>query len=167
MYKKIILSIAKLRIKFLPDKIFLIAASVIIGIIAGLAAVVLKTSVHFIQEFLHSTFQDRVHTYLYLIYPLIGILLSTLFIHFVLKGKLNRGIGNVILEISNNKGKIAKHKMYSQIVTSCLTLGFGGSAGLEAPISVTGAAIGSNTASAFRMSEKNASFYWGAVQQEV
>ncbi len=154
MYKRFIVRFAKWRTKLLPDKIFLIVASSVIGILAGLAAVALKTSVHYLQLFLHWAFKDQYNTYLYAVYPLIGIFLSALFIQKVLKGKLNRGIGNVILEISNKKGIIAKHKLYSQLVSSFFTLGFGGSAGLEAPISVTGAAIGSNLALTLRLGER-------------
>lgn len=154
MYKRLIVRLAKWRTRLIPDKIFLIVASIIIGVLAGLAAVALKTSVHFMQGFLHSTFKDQYNTYLYAVYPLIGIFLSTLFIRYVLKGKLNRGIGNVIIEISNKKGIIASHKLYSQLISSFFTLGFGGSAGLEAPISVTGAAVGSNTAIALRIGER-------------
>ncbi|MDO8550581.1 MAG: chloride channel protein, partial [Ignavibacteria bacterium] len=154
MFKRFIVRLAKWRTRLIPDKIFLIVASIIIGILAGLAAVALKTSVHFMQDFLHSTFKDQYNTYLYAVYPIVGIFLSTLFIKYVLKGKLNRGIGNVIIEISNKKGVIARHKLYSQLISSFFTLGFGGSAGLEAPISVTGAAIGSNTAQVLRIGEK-------------
>ncbi|HSP89096.1 MAG TPA: chloride channel protein [Ignavibacteriaceae bacterium] len=154
MLKRLIVRLAKWRTRFIPDKIFLIVASIIIGVLAGLAAVALKTTVHFIQEILHSSFKDQYNTYLYFVYPLIGIFLSTLFVQYFLKGRLHRGIGNVIIEISNKKGIIARHKLYSQFVTSIFTLGFGGSAGLEAPISVTGAAIGSNTATTLRIGEK-------------
>jgi len=154
LFKRFIVRLAKWRTRLIPDKIFLIVASIIIGILAGLAAVALKTSVHYMQDFLHSSFNDQYNTYLYVIYPLIGIFLSSLFIRYILKGKLSRGIGNVIIEISNKKGVIASHKLYSQLMSSFLTLGFGGSAGLEAPISVTGAAIGSNTALTLRIGER-------------
>jgi len=144
----------KLRLKFIPNRIFLILVSIVIGILAGLAAVVLKTSVHFTQNFLHSSLEDYRNTYIFLIYPVIGLLLSTLYVQVFRKGFLARGIGNIIIETSKKRGIVAKHKMYSQLLSSLFTLGFGGSAGLEAPISVTGAAIGSNTALALRIGEK-------------
>jgi len=127
--------------------------SVVIGIFAGLVAVVLKDSVHLMQNFLHSSFEDYRNTYFFLIYPLIGLLLSTFFVQYFRKGRLHRGIGNVLLEITRNKGKVAGHKLYSQLISSFFTLGFGGSAGLEAPISVTGAAIGSRISMALRLGE--------------
>jgi len=154
LFKKLIVLLLKWRILIFPDKIFLIITSIIIGILSGLAAVVMKTSVKYMHDFLHSSFNDQYYTYLFAIYPMIGIFLSALFVQTVRKGKLERGIGNVILEISNRKGIIAVHKLYSQLVSSFFTLGFGGSAGLEAPISVTGAAIGSNTAFLLRFGER-------------
>ena len=144
----------KLRIKLIPNRVFLILVSIVVGILAGLAAVALKTSVFFVQNLLHSSLKDYQNTYIFFIYPVIGLLLSTLYVQVFRKGELARGIGNVIIEISKKRGVVAKHKMYSQLISSLLTLGFGGSAGLEAPISVTGAAIGSNTALAFRIGEK-------------
>ncbi len=154
MFKKFIALLLKWRILILPGKLFLIVSAIIIGILSGLAAVALKTSVQFMHEFLHSSFNDKYNTYLFAIYPLIGIFLSGLYVQLVRKGKLARGIGNVIVEISNKRGVIAPHKLYSQLLSSFLTLGFGGSAGLEAPISVTGAAIGSNTALLLRIGER-------------
>jgi len=144
----------KLRIKLIPNRVFLILISIVVGILAGLAAVALKTSVFFVQNLLHSSLKDYQNTYIFFIYPVIGLLLSTLYVQVFRKGELARGIGNVIIEISKKRGVVAKHKMYSQLISSLLTLGFGGSAGLEAPISVTGAAIGSNTALAFKIGEK-------------
>jgi len=154
LFKKFIALLLKWRILILPGKLFLIVSAIIIGILSGLAAVALKTSVQFMHEFLHSSFNDKYNTYLFAIYPLIGIFVSGLYVQLVRKGKLARGIGNVIVEISNKRGVIAPHKLYSQLLSSFLTLGFGGSAGLEAPISVTGAAIGSNTALLLRIGER-------------
>jgi len=154
LLKKFIALLLKWRILIFPDKIFLVITSIVIGILSGLAAIVMKVSVQYMHEFLHSSFNDQYNTYLLALYPLIGIFLSALFVQKVRKGKLDRGIGNVIVEISNKRGVIAPHKLYSQLLSSFFTLGFGGSAGLEAPISVTGAAIGSNTAWLLRMGER-------------
>jgi chloride channel protein, CIC family len=154
LFKKLIMQLLIWRVKYLPDRIFLIIVSIVIGILSGLTAVLLKTSVHFMQNILHSSFEDYYNTYFFLIYPVIGLMLSTLFIHYFRKGKLQRGVGNVLLEITRNKGIVARHKLFSQLISSFFTLGFGGSAGLEAPISVTGAAIGSQTSIAFRLKER-------------
>ncbi len=161
MFRKFFLWLLIWRVKHLPNNVFLILVSIIIGIFAGLAAIILKSSVHMMQNILHSSFQDYRYTYFFLIYPLIGILLSTFFVQFFLKGRLNRGIGNVLLEITKNKGKVARHKIYSQLISSFFTLGFGGSAGLEAPISVTGAAIGSQISIALRLGENETKLLLG------
>jgi chloride channel protein, CIC family len=145
LFKKFFLQLLIWRVKYLNENVFIILISIIIGILAGLVAVLLKTSVHFMQNLLHSSFQDYYNTYFFLIYPALGLLLSTIFIMIFRKGRLHRGIGNVLIEITRNKGMVARHKLYSQLISSFFTLGFGGSAGLEAPISVTGAAIGSQT----------------------
>lgn len=155
MSKRLIVKLIQWRTRFLPDRIFIIVVSIIIGILAGLIAVALKTSVHAFQEFLTSFFSARTNLDLYIIFPIIGLTLSTIYVRVFRKGVLSRGIGNVLVEISKKKGVIAKHKLYSQLITSFFTLGFGGSAGLEAPISVTGAAVGSNTAGFFRLSESH------------
>jgi chloride channel protein, CIC family len=154
LFKKLVIQLLIWRVKYVPDKIFLIIVSIIVGSLAGLVAVVLKTSVHFMQNLLHTSFNDNYNTWLFLIYPLIGLILSTLFIQFFRKGRLQRGVGNVLLEITRNKGIVARHKLYSQLISSFFTLGFGGSAGLEAPISVTGAAIGSQTSIGLRLHER-------------
>lgn len=136
------------------DKLFIFIMSIIVGILAGLVAVALKTSVRVFQDIFHSSFDDQFNTYFYFIYPIAGLLLSTFYIQKFRNGNLSRGIGNVIREISNNKGIIARHKLYSQLISSFFTLIFGGSAGLESPISVTGAAIGSNISLISRTGEK-------------
>lgn len=154
MFNKSIDKFNKWRNRLLPGRVFLFIASIIIGILAGLTAVLLKTSVHLVQGLLSSFFRERYNVHTLIFIPLIGLFLSTLYVQFFRKGNLARGIGNILVEISRNKGIIAKHKLYSQLISSFFTLGFGGSAGLEAPISVTGAAIGSHLAQLFKMQER-------------
>lgn len=152
--EKAYLILTKLKSNVFNDKLFIFTMSIVIGILAGLVAVALKTSVHLFQNIFHSSFDDQFNTYFYFIYPIAGLLLSTIYIQKFRKGNLSRGIGNVIIEISNNKGIIARHKLFSQLISSFFTLIFGGSAGLESPISVTGAAIGSNISILSRIGEK-------------
>lgn len=116
----------------------------VIGIVAGLAAVSLKISVHFIQKFLTQGFEISYGNYLYLSYPLIGIILTLLVDKFIFKEKLGHGITQILYSISKKSGILRRTNMYSRMITSALTVGFGGSVGLEAPIVVTGSAIGSN-----------------------
>lgn len=130
----------------LSHRQFIIFSSILVGLSAGFAAVILKTVVHYIQSLLTNDFHFRYQNYLYLIFPLIGISLTVTFIKFGLKGKFGKGAAHILLYISKKFSLVEKATMYSHMVTSALTVGFGGSAGLEAPIVVTGAAIGSNYA---------------------
>lgn len=132
--------------KKLSHRQFIIISSILVGLSAGFASVILKTVVHYIQSFLTNDFHFRYQNYLYLIFPLIGIFLTVTFIKFALKSTFGRGAAHILLYISKKSSLLERSTMYSHVVTSALTVGFGGSAGLEAPIVVTGAAIGSNYA---------------------
>lgn len=133
------------RIQRISNRNFLILLAVIVGIVGGLAAAVLKGLTHAIAAFLQNDVQWQYKYYLYFCFPLIGILLSVLYVRrFVRKESFEHGITPIIYAISRKSSRIPPHHIYSQIVTSALTVGFGGSAGLEAPIAHSGAAIGSN-----------------------
>jgi CIC family chloride channel protein len=145
--KLLIYHFTKQRHKYISDKNFLIIAAMWVGVLAGFAAVVLKTIVHFLQHNLESGFNVRYENYFYLIYPLIGILLSVLYVKLMHpKTVFDKGLSSIIYAINKKFSNIELHKTYSHVITSALTVGFGGSAGLEAPIAVTGSALGSNTA---------------------
>jgi len=132
--------------RYIGDHTAMVLASILVGLVSALAAVVLKhfvRLVHLIPDF----FLTWSHTTLiYIISPLIGVLLTVLFVKLFLKGKLEKGLSSILFSVARKSGKIEKSKMYSHMVTSGLTIGFGGSAGLEAPIVITGSAIGSNIA---------------------
>lgn len=135
----------KNRNRYINDKNFLIVASLMVGISAGFAAVILKNLVHGIQYLCESWFDVRFENYLYLVFPLIGILLSALYIRiFHYKTLYDKGLSSIIYAINKKGAQIERHKTFSHIITSALTVGFGGSVGLEAPIAVTGSAIGAN-----------------------
>ncbi len=129
------------RIKHIKTRNFVIFLSVVIGAFAGLAAVTLKAAVHFIQNVLKSGFLPN---YLYLVFPLIGILLTIILSDHIFKEKLGHGITDIIYSIEKKSSLIKRTKMYTRMISSAFTVGFGGSVGLEAPIVVTGSAIGSN-----------------------
>lgn len=118
----------------------------LIGIIVGIAAVTLKSSVHLIQTFLEKNLDITGVNFLYLFYPLIGILLTMIVANYFLREKLGHGITQILYAISKNSSIVKSSMMYSRMITSAITVGFGGSVGLEAPIVVTGSAIGSNLA---------------------
>jgi CIC family chloride channel protein len=152
--KLLIYQFTKQRHKYISDKNFLIIAAIWIGMLAGGAAVALKMTVHFLQHSLESGFNVRYENYFYLIYPLIGILLSVIYVKlFHPKVTYDKGLSSIIFAINKRFSIIELHKTYSHVITSALTVGFGGSAGLEAPIAVTGSALGSNTAKNLLMSK--------------
>lgn len=133
---------------------FIILASIVVGIVSALAAVVLKTFVHYmhrIPDYFFSISNTRIW---YLVLPLAGILLTVVFVKIFLKGKLEKGLASILFTISRGSSRIEKSKMYSHVVTSGITIGLGGSAGLEAPIVITGSAIGSNLGSILNLGYK-------------
>jgi CIC family chloride channel protein len=134
----------KWRLKHISDKQFMLILSVITGLAVGLSAVVIKNSVHFIKHMLTSGFAEQYQNYLYFAYPTIGIFGAIVFIRFILKQHVGHGIPSVLYAKSKSNGIIKSHNMYSSIITSALTVGFGGSVGLEGPTVATGAAVGSN-----------------------
>jgi CIC family chloride channel protein len=127
----------------IPDRQLMIVLSIVVGFLAGMVAVVMKNLVFFIKKLLTGGFEIDYSNYLYVLYPALGLLLVLLFIKFVLRQPVRDGIPNVLYSISRNHGIIKPHNTYSSIITSTITVGFGGSVGLEGPTVVTGAAIGS------------------------
>ncbi len=142
------------RVKHISTKNFVLITAGVIGIVAGLAAVILKESVHGIQTALTRDFQQNLANYLYLSYPLIGIVLTVLLTKYILKEKLGHGITDILYTISKKSSIVKRTKTFSRMLTSALTVGFGGSVGLEAPIVVTGSAIGSNIGRLVHLSYK-------------
>jgi len=142
------------RLKNMSNRQFMMILSVFAGFSAGVAAVILKNTVHFIQKLLTSDFADNYYNFLYFAYPTIGILIVVLFIKYVVRRPVRHGIPSVLYSISKNNGIINRHNMFSSIVTSALTVGFGGSVGLEGPTVSTGAAIGSNIGRMFHLNYK-------------
>ena len=139
------------RVKKINDRKFMMFLSVIIGIIVGFAAVIIKNSVHLIQSLLTSDIGDQYHNYMYFAYPAIGVLLVLIFTKYILKRPVGHGIPTTLYAISKDNGKIKRHNMFSSIITSALTVGFGGSVGLEGPTVATGAAWGSNIGRFFHL----------------
>ncbi|MBL6447414.1 chloride channel protein [Fulvivirga sp. 29W222] len=142
------------RVKHVSNKNFVLFLAGIIGLIAGVAAVTLKESVHFIQNQLISEFAIENGNYYYLGFPLVGILITVVISRFLLRENLGHGITQILYDIAKNSALIKRSKMFSRMVTSAITVGFGGSVGLEAPIVVTGSAIGSNVGRAMHLNYK-------------
>lgn len=140
------------RVKHIDDRKFMIFLSVLVGIVAGFGAVIIKNSVLFIQNLLTNNSGEQYHNYMYFVYPAIGIFLVYVFTKFILKRNVGHGIPTTLYAISKNNGKVKRHNMFSSIITSALTVGFGGSVGLEGPTVATGAAWGSNIGRFFHLS---------------
>lgn len=131
------------RIRHVSSRNFIIILGGVVGVLGGFAAVTLKSAVHYLQTLLLDL-QGISNEYLFLVYPLLGILITTFVADRILKDRLGHGITGILYSISKKSSIITEAKMYSRMITSFLTVGFGGSVGLEAPIVVTGSAIGSN-----------------------
>lgn len=131
-------------IRNISQRQLVLALSLIIGLLTGFAAIILKNTVHFTNSFLRENILVETENWIYLAFPLLGILLTILYIRFFVKDSISHGVTKVLFAISQKKGKLEGHNSYSSMVASTLTVGFGGSVGLEAPIVLTGASIGSN-----------------------
>lgn len=155
--------LASLRdhLRNVSEKHKLLVLSLAVGICSGLAAVLLETLVETIHHQLTFWFSGSVDNYLLLVYPGLGMLLSLLIVRYFVKDKIGHGVTKVLVAVSKNESKIKPHNMWSSIVTSSLTIGFGGSVGAEAPIVYTGAAIGSNFARWMGMSYRNITILLG------
>lgn len=143
------------RVKNLSETGFITALSVVVGLLGGIAAVILKNTVRLTQHLVHSLVSLEMHNYIYFALPLIGILLAVLAMKYIIRSQVKHGIPNVLYSISKKKGRISSHNLYSSVITSSLTVGFGGSVGLEGPTVATGTAWGSWLAKNFRLSYKN------------
>ncbi len=129
-------------------RFFLLAVS--LGLCAGFAAVILKTAVHFIFTLAtENKYTDS--KYILLLLPMLGIFLTYFIIKRILGGKLSKGLSPIHFSIAQKSSDIPPEQTYAQLITSPVTVGLGGSAGLEAPIVITGAALGSNLAKYFRL----------------
>ncbi|GAB3222405.1 chloride channel protein [Hymenobacter seoulensis] len=142
------------RLRHVSDRVYIILVSIVVGVLAGLAAVLLKTLVHDSQSLLNAWVPTQYRVFSSSFYPIIGIALTVLFTRYFLDGNLGRGIGPIIYNIARQGSVVPRSKLYSQLVSSFLTVTFGGSAGLEAPISVTGSAIGSNASRILRIGRR-------------
>lgn len=133
---------------------FIIILSLLVGICTAIAAIVLKNAIHWIKGFIDHNINIEGVNYLYLAFPAVGILLASLYVRFFVKDDISHGITKILYAISQKKARIKAHNMWSSMVASTFTIGFGGSVGAEAPIVLTGSAIGSNLAQFFKMDQK-------------
>ena len=142
------------RVKNIQDRHFVIFLSFFIGIFSGLAGVLLKDLVYYTHNFMTNGFDFKAINYMYFAYPMFGIILTVLFLKYLVKDNIDHGVSKILYGISKDNGIIKPHNTYSSMIGSSLTVGFGGSVGLEAPIVLTGSAIGSNLGRLFRLHYK-------------
>jgi len=140
--------------KHLSRQRFLYLLAAFVGLGVGLAAVIIKNLVHFIREALENGFHGDYSRYCIFILPVVGIALAVVYIKYINKHHVGHGIPGVLFSISKNNGIIRSHNLFSSIITSALTVGFGGSVGLEGPTVATGGAIGSNMGKLFKLNYK-------------
>ncbi len=133
---------------------FIIILSFIVGILSSIAAYLLKSVIHIIQNFLTTTFNADNVNYWYLIFPVVGIALTSLFVRYIVRDDISHGITRILYAISQRKSILKLHNVWTSLVGSSITIGFGGSVGAEAPIVLTGSAIGSNLGKFFKMDQK-------------
>ena len=141
------------KYKHIPDRQFIYILSIVIGLLAGLGAVALKNLTHFIQQLLEGEFIKNIHQAFYFIFPIIGLLFVFLTIKYIINNKVGHGIPSTLYAISKQKGIMPRYQMWASLLTAPLTVGFGGSVGLEGPTVATGAALGSNFARLFHLNQ--------------
>ena len=142
------------RQEHISEKMFMIILALIVGFFAAVAAFVLHSMINQIVMLLTSQFDRTGANWLYLVYPVVGIYLTSLFVRYVVKDNISHGITRILYAISTNKSRLKSHNCWSSVIASAITIGFGGSVGAEAPIVLTGSAIGSNLGQLFHLDRK-------------
>ncbi len=143
------------RLKHLSERGFITVLSIVVGLLAGIAAVIIKNAVRLTQKLVNSLTTSELHNYIYFAVPLLGLFLTVIVVRYIIRREVRHGIPNVLHSISKNKGHVNSHNLFSSVVASSLTVGFGGSVGLEGPTVATGTAWGSWLAKFFRLNYKN------------
>nr|WP_234997983.1 chloride channel protein [Parabacteroides sp. Marseille-P3160] len=142
------------REEHVKEKTFILVISFFVGIFTAASAILLKFLIHTIQHLLMGNLALTGANYMLLVFPIIGILLSGLFVKYIVREDIGHGVTKILYAISQRKSRIKAHNMFTSVIASSLTIGFGGSVGAESPIVLTGAAIGSNLGRLFRMEQK-------------
>ncbi len=142
------------RVKNIPHRNFVLVLAMVVGVFSGLAAVILKNAIHFLHSLLTEGFDLTDWNYLYLLYPMIGIFITILFVRYIVKDDISHGVTKILYAISKKDSNIKTHNTFTSVIASTFTIGFGGSVGAEAPIVLTGASIGSSLGRLFQMNYK-------------
>ncbi|MDE6354509.1 MAG: chloride channel protein [Prevotella sp.] len=148
------LALLKWREEHVSERTFKLVLAFLVGFFAAVAAFVLHGLINQIGALLTSSFNRHTANWLYLVYPVVGIYLTSLFVRYVVKDNISHGITRILYAISSKQSRLRGHNCWTSVVASAITIGFGGSVGAEAPIVLTGSAIGSNLGKLFRMDNK-------------
>ena len=138
----------------ISERMFVLILAFLVGLLSAVAAFSLHWIINEIVFLLTSQFNADSYNWLYLVYPVVGIYLTSLFVRYIVKDNISHGITRILYAISSNKSRLKSHNTWSSVIASAITIGFGGSVGAEAPIVLTGSAIGSNLGKLFRMDSK-------------
>ncbi|MDE6206459.1 MAG: chloride channel protein [Muribaculaceae bacterium] len=152
--KELFFSFVLWREKHIKERTFVLILSFLVGIFCGLAALVLKFLIHTISAQLTARVNPEVGNLLYILLPALGVIITAIYVRYFVRDNISHGVTRVLYAISQNKSRLKRHNMYTSVLASSVTIGFGGSVGAEGPIVYTGAAIGSNLGHAFRMSPR-------------
>ena len=142
------------RERHIKEKTFVLVLAFFVGILSGVAAIVLKFLIHYISSVLTAGVNFESGNYLYILLPAVGVVITARYVRYVVRDDISHGVTRVLYAISQNKSRLKKHNVYTSVLASSVTIGFGGSVGAEGPIVFTGAAIGSNLGRVFRMSPR-------------
>jgi chloride channel protein, CIC family len=155
---KTFIELVKAPIHYLRSKLsarqFFILAAIVVGLLSGGAAVILKAFVHSIEKLISFYATNYEEFFLFALFPLMGITLTVVFIKYFLHNKFKKGTAEIVYAIVKNSSVLPSRQMYSHLITSGLTVGFGGSVGLESPMVSTGSAIGSAFGRVYKLSYK-------------
>lgn len=138
----------------MPEREMMLILAFFIGVFAAIAGLLLHELIRQIQHLLTEGFTITTYNWLYLVFPVVGILITSLFVRYVVKDNISHGITRILYAISTKRSRLKAHNCWSSVIASAITIGFGGSVGAEAPIVLTGSAIGSNLGQLFRMDNK-------------
>lgn len=153
-HRKLIAFLLRWRRRNLSDRNFVLFISLLVGIFTALAGLLLKWLIEQIEVLLTHEFVATSSNWLYLVYPVIGVWLTMLFIRYIVRDDIGHGVTKILFAIARKQSRIKPHNTWTSVVASAITIGFGGSVGAEAPIVLTGSAIGSNLGKLCRLSNK-------------
>ena len=153
-YRGLYMKVLEWRETHIKQRNFILILSFVVGVFASVAAFILKTVIHFIQHLITEGSSHYNLNYWYLIFPVVGILITSLFVRHIVRDDISHGVTRILYAFSQRKSILKLHNVWTSLVGSSITIGFGGSVGAEAPIVLTGSAIGSNLGRLFKLDQK-------------